>query len=239
MSIDITFTKQNLEIYLRELAKELKKRGRGIEFEIIIVGGASVIMNYGFRAASFDIDALYEPHSVFKESIRAVADKYGLPDDWVNDDFRKSSSFSYKIIQYSEFYKRFFNVLTIRTIRAEYLVAMKLVSGRMYKKDLSDVAGIVLEQKIAGNPLDYELIDKAIINLYGDWSSVSDYSKELLDKILKCENLASLFIELSENEISAREVLSGIVEKYPNAVSRDNVDEVIAAALKRKEKDEK
>ena len=78
-----------------------------------------------------------------------------------------------------------------------------------------------------------------IINLYADWSSVSDYSKKLLDKILKCENLASLFIELSENEISAREVLSGIVEKYPNAVSRDNVDEVIAAALKRKEKDEK
>ena len=41
----------------------------------------------------------------------------------------------------------------IRTVRSEYLVAMKLVSGRQYKKDLSDIAGIVYEQQMAGKNL--------------------------------------------------------------------------------------
>ena len=41
----------------------------------------------------------------------------------------------------------------IRTVRSEYLVAIKLVSGRQYKKDLSDIAGIVYEQQMAGKNL--------------------------------------------------------------------------------------
>jgi len=114
------------------------------------------------------------------------------------------------------------------------LVAMKLVSGRQYKKDLSDVAGIVYEQKIAGKPLDFELIDKAVVDLYGDWSRVSEYSREVLDRILECDDLEALFVELSENEASAREALGEVVKKYPNAVNQDNVDNVIAAALKKK-----
>ena len=44
---------------------------------------------------------------------------------------------------------------------------MKLVSGRQYKKDLSDIAGIVYEQQMAGKPLTYEMIDVAVRNLYG------------------------------------------------------------------------
>lgn len=234
MSIEVAFTKQNLETYLKELAKEFKKRGRGTHAEMILVGGASVIINYGFREASYDIDASYESPSVMKESIIAVADKFGLPDDWVNDEFKKTSSYTYKIIQFSEYYKTFSNVLEIRTVRAEYLVAMKLVSGRQFKKDLSDVAGIVYEQKIAGKPLNYELIDKAVIDLYGDWSRVSDHAKELLSRILECDDLEALFIELSEDETSAREALAEVVKKYPGAVSQDNVDDVIAAALKKK-----
>ena len=40
MSIDVPFTKENLEGYLKELAKEYKKRGRGMPAEMILVGGA-------------------------------------------------------------------------------------------------------------------------------------------------------------------------------------------------------
>ena len=38
----------------------------------------------------------------------------------------------------------------IRHIIAEYLVAMKLMSGRRYKKDLSDIIGILSEQERMG-----------------------------------------------------------------------------------------
>ena len=72
MSIEVPFTKDNLEYYLKELAKEFKKRGHGVPAEMILVGGASVLINYEFRAASYDIDATYESASVMKEAINAV-----------------------------------------------------------------------------------------------------------------------------------------------------------------------
>ena len=239
MSIEMVFTRQTLETYLKELAKEFKKRGGGTRAEMILVGGASVIINYGFRAASYDVDATYDFPSVMKEAINAIADRYGLPNGWVNDDFKKTSSYTDKIVLYSEYYRTFSGVLEIRTVRAEYLVAMKLVSGRQYKKDLSDVAGIIFEQKMAGKPLNMEMIDKAMANLYGDWSLVSEYARTILDRILACDDLEKLFVELSDDEVTAREALSEVVRKYPGIANRDNVDDVIAAALKRKNQRDK
>ncbi len=44
------FTKGNLDYYLRELAKEYKKvAGRNTPAEIVLVGGAAVLVDYGFR----------------------------------------------------------------------------------------------------------------------------------------------------------------------------------------------
>ena len=234
MSIDVPFTKENLEGYLKELAKEYRKRGHGMPAEMILVGGASVLINYQFRAASYDIDASYESPAIMKDAINAVGDKFGLPNGWVNDDFKKTASYTPKIVQYSEYYRTFSGVLQIRTIRAEYLVAMKLVSGRQYKKDLSDIAGIVYEQQIAGKPLSYEMIDRAVCNLYGNWGNIEDYARDLLDKILACDDLQALFIELSEDEKAAKEALSEMIKKYPTVVKQDNVNDVIAATLKKK-----
>ena len=42
MSSEFSFTKDNLDMYLKELAREYKKRNRNIPFELILVGGASV-----------------------------------------------------------------------------------------------------------------------------------------------------------------------------------------------------
>ncbi len=234
MSIEVPFTKENLEYYLKELAKDFKKRGRGTPAEMILVGGASVLINYEFRMASYDIDAAYEAESVMKESINAVGDKLGLPNGWVNDDFKKTASYTPKIIYHSEYYKTFSGVLTLRTVRAEYLVAMKLVSGRQYKKDLSDIAGILYEQEMAGKPLSYEMIDKAVCDLYGNWNGVTDYAKDVLNRILACDDLKALFVELSEDEAAAKEALLEVERKYPKVVNKDNARDVIAAALKKK-----
>lgn len=238
MSVDVPFTKENLESYLKELAKEYKKRGRGVPAEMILIGGASVLINYQFRNSSYDIDASYESPAIMKEAINAVGDRLGLPNGWVNDDFKKTASYTPKIVQYSEYYKTFSNVLQIRTIRAEYLVAMKLVSGRQYKNDLSDIAGIIYEQQMVGRPLSYEKIDNAMCNLYGNWDNVEDYAKDLLDKILACENLQNLFTELIETEFASKEALVELIKKYPKAVNQDNVNDVIAAAIKKKQQEE-
>ena len=44
------FTKDNLDMYLKELAKEFRKlNGNKIPAEIILIGGAAILANYGFR----------------------------------------------------------------------------------------------------------------------------------------------------------------------------------------------
>ena len=236
MSTEPIVTKEKLETYLKELAKDFKKRGKGTPAEMILVGGASVILNYGFRGSSYDVDAIYECQSVMKESINTVGEKFGLPVGWLNDDFKKTDSFTYRIFQYSEYYKTFSGVLTVRSIRAEYLVAMKLVSGRRYKKDLSDIAGIIWEQSELGKPLPFEAIDKAVTELYDDWSRVSAYSKAVLEKILSCDNMSLLFEELSAEETDARETLTAIDQNYPDLITQGTVDEIIAAAMKKKQR---
>ncbi len=237
MSINVPFTKSNVEECLREVAKEYKKRSRGrMPTEIILVGGASVLINYGFRDMSQDIDAMYVADACMKDAINAVGDRFNLPNGWLNDDFTKTASYTPRLREYSQYYKTFCQVFAVRTVRAEYLVAMKLMSGRQYKKDLSDIAGIVYEQKLAGAPLSYEAINKAVCDLYDNWDHISPQAKSLLDKILSCNDLKALFVEISEDEATAKMTIKEVEAKYPKAVRKDNVEQVIAAARRKKEK---
>lgn len=140
----IEFTKENIDTYLKEVAKEYRKQlGKNMPAEMILIGGASVLINYGFRDMTTDIDAIIQAASAMKDVINRVGDRYNLPNGWLNQDFKNTDSYSPKLLQFSEYYKVYANVLTVRTIAAEYLVAMKLRSGRQYKSDLSDVLGIL------------------------------------------------------------------------------------------------
>jgi hypothetical protein len=55
MSINTPITKENLNEYLKELAKEYRRRsGKAIPAEIILIGGAAVLASYGFRDLTYD-----------------------------------------------------------------------------------------------------------------------------------------------------------------------------------------
>lgn len=76
------FTKGNIDLYLKELAKEYRKIvGKSVPAELILIGGASVLLNYDFRDMTRDVDALIEADSAMKEAISKVGDKYGLLND--------------------------------------------------------------------------------------------------------------------------------------------------------------
>ena len=50
MSTDTQFTKENLNTTLKELGKEFRKlNGTKTPAEIILIGGAAILANYGFR----------------------------------------------------------------------------------------------------------------------------------------------------------------------------------------------
>lgn len=201
-------TRENLDLYLKELSKEFRKRnGKTMPAEIILIGGAAVLINYGFREMTYDLDAIIDAASSMKDAISCVGDRYHLPAGWINDDFMKTDSYTPKIVRYSKYYRTFSNVVTIRTVTAEYLVAMKLKSGRQYKYDRSDVIGILWEQEKAGDPLSLERIRKAVEDLYDSYDVLSDEVKLFIEKAVQDGRYAELFARIRQAESENKESL--------------------------------
>ena len=169
-----------------------------------------------------------------KEAIYAVGDRFDLPNGWLNTDFKKTSSYSPKLVQYSKYYRTYSNVLNIRTISAEYLIAMKLMSGRRYKKDLSDIIGILIEQDKMGETLSYSQIDQAVRNLYGGWENISEYAVQVLEAALDSDNLRKLFAEQEREEALSRQVVLQVQKYEKEEVKESNLDEIIQKAIRKK-----
>jgi hypothetical protein len=235
MSSEIPFTQENLDFYLKELAKDYKKlSGKAIPAEIILIGGASVLANYGFRDMTYDIDAIITASSAIKDAINHVGDKFGLPNGWLNTDFVRTKSYTPKLIEVSVYYKTFSGILTVRTVAAEYLIAMKLKSGRRYKNDLSDIVGIVSEHRTTGKLLSYEQIDKAVCDLYDSWDGISTELKDFIISVLEQPADSSLYEQYRASETQSKDVLLEFERKYPNVTNEDNIDAILKKAKQKK-----
>lgn len=202
MLSNFSISKENINFYLNELSKEIKRLSeKGTKIELILVGGASVILNYTFRNSSSDLDGYYQS-DILKQAILNIADKLDLPNAWLNNDFIKTASFSPKIIQYSKFYKEFNNCLSVRTVEGKYLVAMKLVSFRKYKNDISDIVGIISSESIA-----YDQIMEAIVNLYGNTEIVNLEALEFIKELCTSSNLQDKYKNVKKKELETRQNL--------------------------------
>ena len=208
MSSDFILTKESLDTCLRELGKEFRKlNGTAMKAEITLIGGAAILANYGFRDNTYDVDAIIQASSAMKDAINRVGDKFGLPNGWLNADFTGTSSYSPKLTTFSTYYKTFSNVLTVRTISGAYLVAMKLMAGRQYKNDISDIVGILQEQENRGQPLTMGQITQAVEDLYGAWEKLPQGSQALLKQILEDSKTGELYQVYREQERLAKESL--------------------------------
>lgn len=241
MSADKPFTKENLDGYLRELAKEFrKKNGNKMSAEIILIGGASILINYGFREMTYDMDAIIKSSGAMKEAINTVGDRLELPVGWLNTDFANTKSYTPRLVEYSKYYKTFANILQVRTVSAEHLVAMKLMAGRQYKNDLSDIVGILIEQEERKKPLSFEVIQKAIVDLYDSYDKVPEDSRVFMEAIYNKEDLHDFYRQCREIEQENKDTLVGFQENYPGVLNGDNLADVLKAArAKKQEKKEK
>ncbi len=224
------FTKNNLDTYLKELAKEYRRlNGTAVPAEIILIGGASILANYGFRNMTTDVDAVIYASPAMKDAINHVGDQFGLPNGWLNADFSRTSSYSPKLDEVSEYYRTFSSVLRIRTVAAEFLIAMKLRSGRKYKNDRSDIIGILAEHEQRGTPITREMVHTAVQTLYGGWTEISADAITFIEDALKNGRYAEFFAAISEEEKRSRDILISFTQDYPGAADEANVDDILAA----------
>lgn len=199
------FTIENLDYYLNELAKDyakLTKRNK-VPIEIVIVGGASVLINYGFRNSTNDVDAIIN-WGFLDQSIKNISQKFDLEKNWLNSDFIQTKSYTPKLIEFSTFYKCFQKILNVRTVKSEYLIAMKMVSGRVYKNDLSDIVGILLAEHQKGNKINIYKIEKSICELYGSLNIVHEDIYKSVYRVLEKGNLNEIYNFYLESEKNAK-----------------------------------
>lgn len=229
------FTKENLDTMLKELAKEYKRQnGMAVPAEIILIGGAAVLVGYGFREMTTDVDAVIHASSAMKEAAGRVGDKYNLPHRWLNSDFMRTDSYSPKLEQFSVYYRTFSNVLQIHTISAEYLIAMKLRSGRKYKNDLSDIIGILAEHENRENPISKDKIDMAVCNLYGSWDGFPEDSVSFINDALERGNYEAVYAAVMKEERNSKDMLIQFEEKYLGVTTQSNVNEILASLKAKK-----
>ena len=221
------FTKENIDLYLKELAKEYRKQvGKAMPAELVLIGGASVLINYGFRNMTTDVDALISGASAMKDAIQRVGDRFNLPNGWLNSDFTHTDSYTPKLAEHAKHYRTFANVLSIYTVSAEYLIAMKLRSGRQYKNDLSDVLGILAEHEKSGLPISMERVQTAVTDLYGALDALPETSRFFIGNVMENGHFAELYAQVQLGEQETKALLTGFEKDYPAVLQRSNVDEI-------------
>lgn len=234
MSAEAPITKDNLDTYLKEVAKQFRKlNGKSMPAEITLIGGASILINYGFRASTYDVDALIQASSSMKDAINYVTDTMGLPNGWLNEDFKNTKSYTPRLVNYSKYYRTFSNVVTVRTITGEYLVAMKLMAYRQYKHDISDIVGILRNHQKAGDPLSYERIEKAVTDLYDGWENLPADAQTMIRYILANEDLDALFEAYTNEEAAAKDALLTFEDQYPDVLKEDNLADILSHLMAR------
>lgn len=229
------FTKDNLDTYLKALAKEFRKlNGTSMPAEIILIGGAAILANYGFRDMTTDIDAIIHASSSMKDAINRVGDKFNLPSGWLNSDFMHTASYSSKLDEFSKYYRTYSNVLNVRTISDEYLIAMKLRSGRKYKNDLSDIIGILAEHQKFRNPITFDDINTAVTNLYTNWDNIPEDSKIFIENALSNGDYERIYATIRDEEKHSKDILIDFEKDYPGVTNTSNVNDILNT-LKRKQ----
>lgn len=67
---------------LSEVGQELERRG--VMARLYIVGGALMVLAHNFRDSTMDVDGDFYPRDLVIEVAREVAERRGLPADWLN-----------------------------------------------------------------------------------------------------------------------------------------------------------
>ncbi len=140
--------------YLSMMNDELQKAGhRG---EIVLAGGAVMLLVIKSRAMTKDVDAYFGVQSdQIRKAARAVARKEGLPDDWLNDGVKGFFYGTPPQLQLASF-----SHLNVYTVTPEYMIAMKAVAGR--SGDIDDLKSLVRHVGIKSAEAALEIIEEYV-----------------------------------------------------------------------------
>ena len=150
-------------------------RVMGVRGEIGICGGAVMCLVFNARESTKDVDAIFLPTREIRDASKAVADRLGMPEDWLNDaakGFFLSHPPMRDVVELSN--------LRVWAPQADYMLAMKCVSARFDSHDLDDT-GFLLKH------LGIRSVDEAcrIIEQYYPRKVIPAKTQFLLEELLQ------------------------------------------------------
>lgn len=148
---EAAFSRQRVVASLQALGDELT--AQGVRGQVFVVGGAAMALAYSTRRVTRDIDAVFEPKILIYEAAARVAERLGLPDDWLNDavkGFLPGADLSAQSVPE-------ITGIEVTTASPRYLLAMKLLAMR-FGEDDEDIRILLHKAGIATVPEALELL---------------------------------------------------------------------------------
>jgi hypothetical protein len=121
----MSLSAEDIQAAFVALAEELERDGS--KAEIVIVGGAALVLLFRARESTKDVDAFFlKPEaSVVRAAAERVAERLRLPSDWLNDG---AKGYLVGITTGETLYEA--PALTVRAASIPQLLAMKLAAWR-------------------------------------------------------------------------------------------------------------
>jgi len=169
-------SKKHILQYLEELSVALGRQN--LKGEILLFGGAAMVLVFNARPATKDVDAIFRPKKEIYAISREIAGKHHLTEGWLNDSvkgFLTSDSFKQNL-----FIR--FNNLSVYTPEPQYLLAMKCISMRISveSSDVDDIKTLLKHLKIKKAEDVFQLIEK-----YFPQNKIPQKTFYAIDEILK------------------------------------------------------
>jgi hypothetical protein len=165
-------TAQEIQSYLTELNDEL--RSMDVKGEVCLYGGAVMALAYKARPDTDDVDAVFEPVRYIRRAAGRIAERHGLPKDWLNYAVKMF------LVPHERLILMDLSHLKVYVPTPDYLLAMKVLSARAETMDREDIRVLV-------NELDLKTADEVleIVKNYYPHKNVKPAARILLEEILK------------------------------------------------------
>ncbi|MCI0538714.1 MAG: DUF6036 family nucleotidyltransferase [Verrucomicrobiales bacterium] len=126
-----------------------KAEREAVQLEVCIYGGSAMLLAYGARETTKDVDAIIRPSNVAARLVAEVARELSLHDSWLNDTVRRfvSDAGTFAPLEIQELETAARQHLKITRPSASYLLAMKCLACRAglpgYPGDIEDIRFLI------------------------------------------------------------------------------------------------
>ncbi len=172
-------TRETILTAFARLSEELGRRGQ--IGELNVVGGTAMVLAFNARAATKDVDAIFEPAADVRAAADIVGQELDLPKDWLNDAVKGFMSPAGDFLPIPSIDLPY---LRVQAPTPEYMLAMKVLAGRTsVGNDRGDAADIAFLIRLLRLPNATAVMD--IVSRYYDPSRVLPRSLYLVDELVE------------------------------------------------------